>query len=86
VPFNRHANPLGTSRRLIFLLFFELIRIAGAVFVGQVAYLVTLTGLGWGYVLYGETPGHWIWLAVLLVFAGVALVNLGKGARRAPAD
>jgi len=71
---------------IIFLLFFELIRIAGAVFVGQVAYLVTLTGLGWGYVLYGETPGHWIWLAVLLVFAGVALVNLGKGARRAPAD
>lgn len=63
---------------MIFLLFFELIRLAGAVAVSQVAYITTLTGLAWGAVLYGERPGAWVWLAVALVFAGVALVNLGK--------
>lgn len=66
---------------VIFFLFFELIRLAGAVAVGQVAYLVTLTGLGWGALLYGERPSVWVWPAIALVFAGVALVNRGKGAR-----
>ena len=67
---------------VIFFLFFELIRLAGAVAVGQVAYIITLTGLGWGALLYGERPSPWIWLAIALVFAGVGLVNFGKSARK----
>lgn len=65
-----------------FFLFFELIRLAGALAVAQVAYIMTLMGLGWGALLFGERPGPWVWLAVALVFAGVALVNFGKGARQ----
>ena len=64
---------------VIFFLFFELIRLAGALAVAQVAYIMTLMGLGWGALLYGERPSPWVWLAIALVFAGVALVNLGKG-------
>ena len=67
---------------VIFFLFFELIRLAGALAVAQVAYIMTLMGLGWGALLYGERPSPWVWLAIALVFAGVALVNLGKGARK----
>jgi drug/metabolite transporter (DMT)-like permease len=64
-----------------FFLFFELIRLAGALAVAQVAYIMTLMGLGWGALLFGERPGGWVWLAVALVFAGVALVNFGKRER-----
>lgn len=67
-----------------FLIFFEIIRLAGAVFLSQVAYVVTLTGLGWGAIFYSERPSAWVWLAVALVFVGVTLVNLGKGGRKAP--
>ena len=70
----------------IFYLFFELIRLAGALAVAQVAYIMTLMGLGWGAVLYGERPSPWVWLAIALVFAGVALVNFGKGARKTAAE
>ena len=28
-----------------------------------------------------EEPSAWVWLAVVLVFGGIALVNLGKGRR-----
>ena len=56
-------------------LFFELTRIAGPVFFSQVAYVVTLTGLFWGWVLFGETHSLWVWLAAAVIVAGVALVS-----------
>ena len=51
---------------------------AGAVYLGQVGYLVTLFGVLWGVLFFGETPSAWLWVAVVLVATGVALVNLGK--------
>lgn len=69
-----------------FFLFFTLVSIEGAVYLAQVGYITTLMGLGWGFLFYGEEPSAWVWLAVVLVFAGVALVNLGKGRRTRPND
>ena len=71
-----------------FFLFFTLVSMEGAVYLAQVGYITTIMGLGWGALFYGEEPSAWVWLAVVLVFAGVALVNLGKrrGGRPAAED
>ena len=61
-----------------FTLFYAIISLAGAVYLAQVGFITTLTGLGWGALFYGERPGGWLWAALVLIFAGVACVNLGK--------
>ncbi len=71
--------PVITGVAHIFL--FELIRIAGPVFFSQVGYVVTVAGVLWGMLLFGERHSPWIWLALVLMFAGVALVNMRRGVR-----
>ena len=61
-----------------FALFYTIVKLAGAVYLAQVGYLVPIMGVGWGAWFYGEEPTVWLLLAMVLVFAGVALVNLGK--------
>jgi len=68
----------GVSTVAAFLLFYAIVAAAGAVYLGQVGYLVTLSGIGWGMLLFGERHGAGLWLAAAIVFAGVALVNFGK--------
>ncbi len=48
---------------------------AGAVFAAQVSYLVTAFGILWAWVLLGETYSGWVWAAVVLMFAGLFLVQ-----------
>lgn len=67
-----------------FLIFYAIIAMAGAVYLGQVGYLVTLYGVFWGILFFSEQPSTWLWLAVVLVAAGVAMVNMGKP-NKAPA-
>ena len=57
------------------LLFFEVVRLAGPVFFSQVGFLVTLWGVFWGWLLFGETHSAWVWGAMLAIFAGLALVT-----------
>ena len=52
-----------------------LLRIAGPVYFSQVAYLVTLFGVGFGMLVFGERHPGSAWLALLMIFAGLALVN-----------
>ncbi len=66
------------SSAVAFLMFYKIVESAGAVYLGQVGYLVTLFGVGWGVLLFGESTTVWLWVAVAVVGAGVALVNLGK--------
>lgn len=60
---------------LTFQMYFVLLRRAGPVYFSQVAFIVTLVAVGWGIVLFDERYSLWIWAALALVFAGVALVN-----------
>ena len=60
---------------LMYVGYVWLARAAGAVFASQVGYLVTMAGVGWAALLLGESFGPAIWLAVALMFAGVALVQ-----------
>jgi drug/metabolite transporter (DMT)-like permease len=62
-----------------FVLFYTIVTMAGAVYLAQVGYIVTLTGVGWGAWFFGERPSIWLWASVVLVFAGVALVNFSRG-------
>ncbi|CAN0388940.1 unnamed protein product [Phaeothamnion confervicola] len=57
------------------LMFFEVMRLAGPVFFSQTGFLVTLAGVFWGWLLFGETHSAWVWAAMASIFAGLALVT-----------
>ena len=67
----------AVTTAVAFMFFLGIVSRAGAVYLGQVGYLVTLAGIGWGMLFFGERHGPWLWLAVAVVFCGVALVNFG---------
>jgi drug/metabolite transporter (DMT)-like permease len=48
---------------------------AGAVFATQSSYIVTASGLFWSMVLLGERFSSWVWLALLVMLTGLALVQ-----------
>lgn len=54
----------------------------GAVFAAQVSYLVTAAGICWAMLILGERYSGWIWLALLAMFAGLALVQPRPAAPR----
>jgi len=47
----------------------------GPVFAAQVSYLVTSFGVGWSMMLLGESYSSWVWLALILILAGLFLVQ-----------
>ena len=57
------------------LLFFEAMRLAGPVFFSQTGFLVTLWGVLWGWLLFGEVHSAYVWAAMAAIFAGLALVT-----------
>ncbi|MSO80787.1 MAG: DMT family transporter [Alphaproteobacteria bacterium] len=73
----------GLASAFAFVCFFVIVKLAGAVVFSQCAYLVTIFGVAFAAIVFGERPGWWIAVATALVFGGVTLVNLG--ARRARA-
>jgi drug/metabolite transporter (DMT)-like permease len=68
----------GMVTVLTFVLFYTVVSMAGAVYLAQVGYIVTLSGVGWGAWFFDERPSVWLWASVLLVFTGVALVNFSR--------
>lgn len=58
---------------------------AGAVFAAQCSYLVTGAGIFWAMALLGERFSPFVWLAVVLLLCGVALVNPRETGREASA-
>lgn len=63
---------------LFFWLLLEIIRLAGPVFFSLQNYVATLAGIGWGILIHGEMHSIWIWLALALLFIGLALVIRGS--------
>jgi drug/metabolite transporter (DMT)-like permease len=58
---------------------------AGAVFASQASYIVTGTGVIWAMVLLGERFSPWVWAALAVMLAGLALVQPRPRAAPAPA-
>lgn len=48
---------------------------AGAVFAAQTSYIVTGAGMVWSMILLGERHSPWLWAALAVMLAGVALVQ-----------
>ncbi len=60
---------------LAYAVFYHLIQIAGPVFATQMAYVVTIAGVAWGIAILGEQHSLWVWGALVLMLAGLALVT-----------
>lgn len=67
----------------MYVVYIWLAQVAGAVFAAQTGYIVTVSGIGWAALLMGERFGPLVWLAIAMIFAGVALVQ-PKTARDRP--
>ena len=55
-----------------------LITYAGAVFSSQVAYLITISGVAWGLVIFEEQHSIWVWLSLATMLTGLALIRPRK--------
>lgn len=60
-----------------YIALYEVIQRAGPVLFSQMAYLVVIAGLFWALVLFDEQLGAWVWGAVAVMVAGLALSNFG---------
>jgi drug/metabolite transporter (DMT)-like permease len=60
---------------IVYMTFVWLVGRAGAVFAGQVSYLVTGFGVIWAMVLLDERYSVWIWAALVVMLCGIALVR-----------
>lgn len=69
---------LSVLGALAYLTYFKLIGTVGAVVTSQVGYIVTIAGVFWGWVLFGERLGLLTLPAALLIFAGLWLVSTRK--------
>lgn len=65
---------LGIINAIAFSLLLYLIDTAGPVFTSQTANLVTLFGVLWGIVIFGEQHSAWVWLSLATMMAALALV------------
>lgn len=62
------------------MIFLQLVMTAGPVFSSLTAYIMTLSGILWGAVLFGEKFSLWVWAAFALLFVGVGLVGVRRRA------
>ena len=60
---------------LVYAGYVWLIGRAGAVFAGQVAYIVTGSGVLWAMLLLGESYSLWVWAALVAMVFGLSLVQ-----------
>jgi drug/metabolite transporter (DMT)-like permease len=67
------ASAVGHT--LIYAGYLWLLTCSGAVFASQTAYLVTGFGVIWSMLILGEHYSGWVWVALILMLAGLTLVR-----------
>jgi len=75
---------LGSS--MAYSMFFYTIKTAGPVFASQCAYIVTLSGVFWGIVIFSEDHSIWVWSSVVVLMVGLFLVTPNKSAMQSTSD
>lgn len=63
-------------------LYFEIVRIAGPVFVSQTNFVTVVSGVVWAMIIFGERPGRWLWLSALLLGVALYFVATQEGKAR----
>ena len=66
---------ITVASSLAYSMFFHTIRKSGAVFASQCAYIITVSGVIWGIVLFAEQHSAWVWSAVIVMLLGLVLVT-----------
>jgi drug/metabolite transporter (DMT)-like permease len=69
------ASGNGLLSGIAFTLLLYVINTAGPVFASQTAYVITLAGVAWGMLLFGETHSIYIWAALVMTLIGISLVR-----------
>jgi drug/metabolite transporter (DMT)-like permease len=69
---------LGLITTIAYTMFVMTIERAGPLFASQVGYVVTLAGVFWGMLLFGESHSAWVWVSLTTMLAGLALVSPRK--------
>lgn len=79
LPPHRPADPFilfhGLVAATAFPLFFLLVALRGALFYSQTTYVIAISGILWGMLLFGERPTPLFWGASALVLGGLVLIN-----------
>jgi drug/metabolite transporter (DMT)-like permease len=61
-------------------LYFEIVRLAGPVFVSQANFITVIAGVFWAMLLHGERPSGWLWASLALLVASLFLLVIGRRA------
>ncbi len=69
---------LGVISAVAYTMFVMSVARFGSVFSSQVGYLVTLTGVFWGILIFDESHSIWIWSSLATIICGLALVTPRK--------
>ena len=66
---------LGLITVIAYTMFVISVSLFGSVFSSQVGYLVTLTGVFWGILIFNESHSIWIWISLVTIIIGLVLVS-----------
>ena len=58
-----------------YAMFFYTIQLSGPVFASQCAYVVTVSGVIWGIIIFSEQHTLWVWASVVVMVLGLILVT-----------
>jgi len=60
-------------------LYFEIVRLAGPVFVSRANFVTVIAGVFWAILLHGERPSAWLWVSLVFLVASLFLLLIGRG-------
>lgn len=69
---------LGVGSGIAYTMFFYSIKTSGAVFASQCAYIVTVSGVFWGIIIFDEEHSIWVWSSLIVLMIGLFLVTPNK--------
>jgi drug/metabolite transporter (DMT)-like permease len=66
---------IAVGSGIAYAMFFYTIKTSGPVFASQCAYVVTISGVIWGIIVFSEQHTLWIWMSVIIMLLGLVLVT-----------
>lgn len=73
----------GFIAAIAYSLFFKIVELAGPVFYSFSTYIIAITGILWGWLIFDESHPSHFWLAVASIFVGLAIINYRRALKPA---
>ncbi len=77
---------VGMLNAFAYTLFILSVQSYGPLFASQTGYIVTLSGVIWGMVLFKESHSLWVWASLITILLGLALVTPKKSCKTQTED